>query len=267
MYLRNTSWAHFRATMSEPYTRRSVLWEPLRVTEGDGGGGGGGGDTQPEPPAQSEAEKAAAAAATAAQDKKLAAEAASWRTKFRESESKITDLSKQLEELKSKPATPQSDKDNGEIAKLSRKVDELNTQLKTEREVLTKERAALRNEKINGVIASVVAEGRFLMPKVLGRLLRDHVDVDADGTAVFNITDENGEKTKVKATVENLLKHKPVDDFESFLPSSGAGGAGSRGGNNAAAGDGIDWAKVKAGDVEYMAKNNDKIRIALSQQG
>jgi hypothetical protein len=269
-------------------TRLRAFWAPLYVTDGEAAGGGGGGDGKPAgddgKPAGGEGDEGKPGDGKAGEGKddsggagkytpkqleafniKLKAEAAALRAKHRESETKVADLQKQIDELKAKPAPPQDDKADSEVAKLQRSVNELSTQLKAERDTLAKERASLKAEKINGTVAALVTDGKFILPKVMARILRDAVDIDADGAPVLLVTDEDGEKVKVKATLDNLLKFKPVDDFDSFLPTSGVSGAGSRGGSGVS-GDGIDWGKVKAGDVDYIEKHNVRIKSALNQQ-
>lgn len=292
---REQGWAHFRNTMSEPFSGRRTSSIPglLFVDDDSAGGAGGGGGGGAGSGAGGEGGGdnsggagggADEAAKKAEQDRKLAAEAANWRTKLRTTEKEYGDfkttaqtqidaLKAEIEEIKSRgtgDSIPQGDqagkgnKPNPEVDALNRKVKELSDTVRTERESRLKQENQLKTEKISGRVKDLVAEGKFLMPRILAKVLTEKVDIASDGTIVLKVPNEAGGIDEVPATLENLTKYRPVDDFDSFLPTSGASGAGSRGTNGGGSGDGIDWNKVRAGDMEYIAKNNAKIKAAMA---
>lgn len=293
-----SGWAHYRATTADFFnSRRSipmpgVCWndDPNAGAGGGGGGGNGGNGTGA---GAGDAGGAGGwggtdeAAKKAEQDRKLAAEAAGWRTKLRDKEkefeehrastlTQIEQLNAQIAEMQSRleTANPQGGKDgangNGtgkpdpEIANLRRTVTQLSNDLKTEREQLAKERKQLRDEKIGRKVTEIVSEGKFVMPTILRKMLGEKIDISTDGQLVLKVKNEVGGIDEVEATLDNVMKYKPVDDFDSFVKSEGSGGSGSNGGGNRPANDGIDWNRVKANDLDYIAANLTKINAAIA---
>lgn len=291
-------WAHFRATMAEPFSGRrssTQFFEPLCIDDpgAGGGGGGGGGGTGDAGNGNGDGGAGAGgdaeeAAKKAAEDKKLASEAAAWRTKFRGAESRIKELEEahntrvgaleaQLEEIKSRGngngnGNPQPGAGNAsiethpEFVKLQRQLGELSKNLTTERETLAKERAQLKSEKIQRAIGEVAGEGKFLLPSIFRKVLAEKVDIAADGVLILKVPNEVGGTDDVPFTLDNVLKYRPVDEFDSFLPSNGSNGSGSNGGgaSKGRVNDGIDWSKVEGPgmDLDYINKNMSKIIAA-----
>jgi len=302
LHLRS-GWAHFRATMAEPFTRRrsSFLGAPLQV-EGEPGSGGGGGGGNGNGGGGGEGNNGGGdggaggaggedeAAKRAAQDKKLTEEAAAWRLKYRGAESRIKELEDahnaskaaleaQIEELRSRGGSGKDTNPQGgagaqpieshpEFLKIQRTVKELSDNLRTERETLANERKALRTEKIQRAVSEVTGEGKFLMQGVFRKMLTDRVDIAKDGAVVLKVPNEVGGTDDVPFTLQNVLKYRPIEEFDSFLPSNGSAGSGSGGGNGNGGGnasDGVDWAKVNANDLDYIQKNMTKITAALGR--
>jgi len=281
-----SGWAHYRATTADFFNRRRSIQMPgvcwIDEPNNDGGGGGGGGGDQGGGGTPEEQE----AARKAAEDKRLSQEAANWRTKLRQKEQEFTEfktaaetqieaLKAQMAEIESRGTTPQGDKGDRkgtpdpELVKLQRQIAQLSTDLKTVREERDKERNQLKSEKIQRRVSEITAEGAFLMPKIFGRVLTEKVDVASDGEIILKVRNEAGGIDEVPASLENVMKFRPVDDFESFIKSEGSGGSGGHGGNRQPANDGIDWSKVKGPgrDLDYIAKHMTKINAALAAQG
>ncbi|HEX8851172.1 MAG TPA: hypothetical protein VF761_16725 [Gemmatimonadaceae bacterium] len=297
-----SGWAHFRATMAEPFSGRrssTQFFEPLCIDDPNAGGGGGGGGGGNDGGGNNGGDGGAGgagggnaddeAAKKAAEDRKLAAEAAGWRTKYRDEQKKFGDfqtsataqidaLKAELEEMKSRGngngnGNPQPGA-NGqpaiethpEFVKMQRQLTEVTKSLTAERETLAKERATLKNEKIQRAVGEVAGEGKFLLPTIFRKVLAEKVDIAADGALVMRVPNEVGGTDEVPFTLDNVLKYRPIDEFDSFLPSNGSNGSGNNGGGSGKGrqNDGIDWAKVEGPgmDLDYIQKNAQKIAAA-----
>jgi hypothetical protein len=189
-----------------------------------------------------------------AQDQSLSRENAKWRTQVREQEKQISQLTQQLEELKTqKPAA--GSEDASEVAQLKRQLGELQKSMTQERELRTKAEEARKQEKLDNALLKVVSDAKLLDPEdamIIART-KGRARVAEDGKPVFVIT-ENGEEREVLITADALKQHKLVP--ERFFPAEGAPGSGSKGGTRGGAPAGLDYERGLR-DQAYFAANKD----------
>jgi hypothetical protein len=155
----------------------------------------------------------------AAYEKKLSDEAAKWRKQAKE-------LQTELDTLKASTGTTPPDEDKGEIAKLTRSINELQTTVK-QLEVEKKNAANRAMQKIHQAgLASVVASANLTEPQTAMKLLAEVSKVADDDTVVFTVKGEDGQPTEVEATAENLRKYGLLPAI--YFPADGVTGTGSR---------------------------------------
>jgi len=230
-------------------------------------------DKPAQPPAEmTEDEKRLKAAA----NEKLAGEAAAHRVARRKAEEELAkqtaarvELEKELSDLKKSHVPQRTTEDESEIATLRRNFAELQVELKAQREENKLDKARAKADRVSGHIAKLLSGDEFQLKGALSQLLEKVVKVeDGSGLLVMDVVSEDGDKLSVAATVENLLRFKPVVDFQDFVKSKGSSGSGSgRPGNGKPSPDGIDWAKVKSNDTVYMQTPGiiEKIMAARAQ--
>lgn len=188
-----------------------------------------------------------------AEDKRLSRENAQWRTKFRESETQITTLKQEIEELKKAPQGDPSD-----IATLKRQLTDLQKSVQQERELRTKAEDARRQEKLDNALLKAVSEAKLLNADeaMIVARTKGRAKVADDGKAVFVIT-ENGEEREVEITAESIKQHKLVSDR--FFPADGVPGAGSKGGGRQGAPNGLDYERG-LNDPAYFQANEKAMK-------
>jgi hypothetical protein len=214
--------------------------------QGAGSGQGGSGA----PGAQSEAERQQ-------QDQRLTAEAAKWRTQFRDATKQIDELKQQVEELKSKPGSPAGG-DTSELATLKRTLADLQKTVQQERELRTNAETARRQEKLDNALLKAVGEAKLLDPDDAVIVLRNkgRAKIADDGKPVFVIS-ENGEEREIEITAASIKQHKLVS--ERFFPSDGVPGSGSRPGPRGSAPAGLDYERGLK-DPAYFREHEKEMR-------
>jgi hypothetical protein len=215
-----------------------------------GQGGSGASGTQPDAERQQ-------------QDQGLTAEAAKWRTSFRDAEKTIGTLKQELEDLKTKVnASPGGDQSASasEIATLKRTIADLQQKQKTADERAQSVEQKARTKSIQATLSGIVSEGRVVDPTAAKRLLESYATVDDDDVVVFTVKEKDGSERKVPASLEAVREHKLLSDI--FFPAEGSSGSGSRGGARSSVNSGVDMERAKR-DPDYYQANRDKIHAEL----
>jgi hypothetical protein len=185
--------------------------------------------------------------------KELSDEAASWRVKLRGAEDQVATLKKEIDALKTPAATGD---ERAQVAELKRKVTELEGK-GTEFETKWKQAQEKANtETLKSAISQAIA-GTTNVPYAM-RLAQASATVDADGAAVFNVTNEKGEAIKVPVTAENARKYGVIPP--EFIPADGVGGAGSQS-RGTEIGGGFDFQRCLK-DQEYFNKHEKEFWAA-----
>jgi len=193
-----------------------------------------------------------------AQDQRLSAEAAKWRTQYRESQKKIEQLTSEIEALKTQnTASPGGDQSASEVAGLKRQMSDLQKSLKEQQDRAAKAEEMSKQEKLDNALLKAVSDAKLVDPDEATLLLKakGRARIADDGKPVFVISD-NGEEREVVITAEAIRQHKLVS--EKFFPAEGVAGSGSRGGARGAGASGVDMNRALT-DLAYFEANKEKI--------
>lgn len=189
----------------------------------------------------------------------LRRENASWRTKAREYETKVTDLTTRLQELES-TSGPSTD-EKASVATLKRQIDDLTQKLAKQEADAQAHAERARQKTLQAALSTVITSAQLNEPQTALRLLSDVAKVADDDVVVFSVKDAEGKVIEVEATADNLRQYNLLPAI--YFPPEGVPGTGSKGTKQVATGT-VDLSK--AGDFAYYRNNHEAIKAARRNQ-